>query len=623
MEEHKFKTSRVLAILAGFLSAIAISMPGKIVVNKGFWEMLVNEIDNGVGFMSFMVFIATTAWYWNSWDFLVKRKHWAIHAISGLFSVFTLIGKSYIMIGSWGFIFYSKHQFAIAVLSFVGYFILYESCVCALFAFMDSKKVAFQNANAEQEGILQKIEKHYFTFAFIVISVCWLPWLIAFLPGSVPHDGYTQINMAFGVTPLSDNHPWIVTVVIGALMRAGINVSDNFGVFVVVFTFFVIEVICYALVCKKIKQWNAPRVFNLSVLIFFAVVPVFGAYAQTVIKDGIFTAFVALFMALYADFCLSCLNITPQGDMKRRMLVLLAVGFLVCITRTNGVYIVLPADLLLFFFLGKGERKYALLVTVALVASYYGIDNKLASSLGVEPGSVKEMLSIPLQQTARYFREFPDDVTQDELEAISAVMEVDGLAERYVPQISDPVKDKVHVQSEESLTAYLKAWSAMFCRHPHVYFEATLHNMYGYFYPFSNECTRSPYQFYIMGEPIAMGDFDIYYIMPEKVRNWMGSYAYAWLNMPGLSQLLTPGFYSWCLLLLCAYMVYCRQYKRLLLFAGPLLITVGCIASPVNALLRYSMPLIACMPVLICWCFIGSSKKDSNDCVANQFSYTE
>lgn len=626
MRENKngwrLRISGGISVLAALLSATAISMPGLIIENSCFLDMLVGEID-GVGLMSLITFAALAIWYRKTWDYFFGHKHWVIHIISGLFSVFTLIGKSYTQIGSWDFIFYSKRQFVIALISFIGYFIFYETCVCTLFRFMNSKKLAFQSANTKPEGILQKIENHYFVFAFIVICVCWLPWLIAFLPGSVPHDGYTQINMAFGIAPLSDNHPWLVTVVMGWLMRIGRIVNDNFGVFVIVFTFFIIEAFCYAYACFKIKQWNAPRVFNGLTLVFFAVVPIFGAYAQAVVKDGIFTAFVALFMTLYADCCLSCLNIMPESNMKKRMLVLFVVGFLVCITRTNGVYIVLPANVLLFFFLGKGKRKYALLLTVTLIVSYYGIDKKLASSLGVEPGSVKEMLSIPLQQTARYFRDYPDDITQDELEAVSAVLEVDGLAERYIPELSDPVKDKAYITSNESLKAYLDAWSSMFHRHPEVYFEATLHNMYGYFYPFNNECTRAPYQFYIKGEPIATGEFNIYYITPEKIRNWTSSYAHVWFNIPGLAQLLTPGFYSWLLLLLCSYMIYCCQYKRLLFFAGPLLITVGCIASPVNALLRYSMPLIACTPVLICWCFAGRSVEDSSVSGTSQVSYSE
>ena len=41
---------------------------------------------------------------------------------------------------------------------------------------------------------------------------------------------------------------------------------------------------------------------------------------------------------------------------------------------------------------------------------YQFAEGPLASAAGVEPGSVKEMLSVPFQQTARYLKEYPDDV---------------------------------------------------------------------------------------------------------------------------------------------------------------------------------------------------------------------
>lgn len=603
---------RFAGIAAGLLSAMVVSMPGTIVENKGFAEMLLNEVD-GVGLLSFIVAVALSIWYWKNWDVLSGHKHWTVHVLASLFSVFTLIGKSYTQLGNWDFIFYNGRQFVIAIIAFVGHFILYELCIFYLFRFLDSKRIFFQYADTKSEGIIHRIEEHYFIFAFIVISICWLPYLIILWPGSVPHDGYRQILMAFGVEPLSNCYPWVLTVVIGGLMRVGRLISDNAGVSVIVLTFFIVQAGCYAFVCNRIKQWKAPRVFNAAVLILFSIVPVFGVYAQAVLKDGIFTAFVLLFMTLYADCCLSCLNIIPETNKKRQMLLLFVTGFMVCLTRTNGIYIVLPASILLFFFLDKGKRRYALVLTIVLLVSNYGVNKKLPSVLNIEQGSAREALSIPFQQTARYFKEYPDDITDAELEAIAAVLQVDGLAERYVPQLSDPVKDRSYIASDQSLGEYFNAWHSMFQRHPGVYAEAALHNMYGYFYPFNNECTRDPFAMYIRGGALPDGGFDIHYTMPEKVRNWVACYTQGWLNMPGLAQLLIPGFFSWVLFFICGYIIYSRQYKKLLLYVGPLVIFVGCIASPVNGYLRYAMPLLACMPVLAFFCLADSHSEEEMD----------
>ena len=67
------------------------------------------------------------------------------------------------------------------------------------------------------------------------------------------YDGYRQLNMAFGIEQISNHHPWLLTECFSLLMRIGRCVSDNFGVFLIVIVMYVIEAVCYAVVCSKIK----------------------------------------------------------------------------------------------------------------------------------------------------------------------------------------------------------------------------------------------------------------------------------------------------------------------------------------------------------------------------------
>lgn len=167
----------------------------------------------------------------------------------------------------------------------------------------------------------------------------------------------------------------------------------------------------------------------------------------------------------------------------------------------------------------------ALVMTVGVTMLYQFAEGPLASAAGVEPGSVKEMLSVPFQQTARYLKEYPDDVTSKERKAINKILDYDKLAEIYQPDRSDNVKD-TYKNKKGGLKRYFRqAWLPMFFKHPDAYFEATLENTYGYYYPFYNCNTLSAYQFYIQDKPLATGYFDIHYVMPEKVRQLMKGYA--------------------------------------------------------------------------------------------------
>lgn len=83
-------------------------------------------------------------------------------------------------------------------------------------------------------------------------------------------------------------------------MTIGNVISDNWGIFMVVGVLALIYAVCYATVCYKLKSWGAPRWFNICCIAFFSLVPVFGAYSQTIIKDGIFSSLVFPF---HGDLC--------------------------------------------------------------------------------------------------------------------------------------------------------------------------------------------------------------------------------------------------------------------------------------------------------------------------------
>lgn len=592
---------RLIPVIIGLLSTIAISMSGNISQRASFKQMLLEEI-NGVGLDKLIILIALIVFFIKFWNDFIESVNWITHTLATLFSIFTLIGLSYSKLGNWDFIFANFRQFLIAVIAFAGYFLLFDACLGLLYSFLTKKNILKVFSRYK---FSKKIEKHYFLFSFIVISIFWVLYVLCHLPGSVPYDGYRQINMFYGIEPISNHHPWLLTMFFGLLMNIGRNISDNFGVFLIVAVLFTSEALCYATVCNKIKKWNAPFWFNVFSLSFFSILPVFGAYSQVVMKDGIFSALFALFFVLYVDISRTCVLGKKMDNPVKMFIALFVVELLVCLTRNNGLYMILPADILLFFFVTKGKGKYVLTLTICLILSYYCLDNKLATMVGVAPGSKREMLSIPFQQTARYLKEYPDDVTAFEKESIATVLSYDSLAEIYEPEISDHVKDTFRNSSTtKELMNYFKAWFSMFLRHPGVYFEATFNNTYGYYYPFHNCNKLGAYQFYIQGAPLATGDFDISYVIPENIRSLCDSYANMWRQVPVLAQLVNPATYTWILFIMAGYLIYSKKNKGLLILVAPFLNIAVCIASPVNGYLRYAIPLIACMPVLLYWCLM-------------------
>ena len=628
---------RVLPVLLAVLSGIslaAVVVEGS-VGSDSLLARFTDEID-GVG-PAFLVAVAALAvFYTRFWDGYRESSGPVTHVLAALFAAFTLVGMSYEALDSWDVILGRKKDLAFALVVFAGYFVLFDFCLAWLYRWLDARGDALARAAAPAGGTApapassagsqtgeavaaavpaarrfpEWIERHYTLFCFLVICLCWLPFWIPNLPGSVPYDGYYQLNMgmdvdnpAMGVSGINNHHPWVLSMAYGLVFRVGRVVSDNFGVFLIVALSFLLEAVCYATVCSKIRKWVPGRAANVCALLFFAVVPVFGAFAQDVFKDSIYTALVALFFALYVDLCVSW----RRGERVARPLptfaLLFVVELAVCLTRNNGVYLVVPADVLLLLFLMGRQKAWALVLTLLVGLSYWCVENPVADAVGVEPGSVKEALSIPFQQTARYVSEYPDEVTEEEREAIDAVLEYDELAEVYDPETVDPVKRTYHAETTEEVMDYLtEAWLPMMLRHPAVYLQALLNDSYGYWYPFSFSETKSVYHFYIQGEPVATGEFDIHYLFGEGVRNKVSAYAEAWVHIPGLAQLVNPGTYAWVLIAMGGYLCRRKRYRDLLVLAAPALSLAVCIASPVNGYVRYALPLMACAPVIVAWC---------------------
>lgn len=449
-------------------------------------------------------------------------------------------------------------------------------------------------------------ERHPFLLASMAIAAGWLPYMIVFFPASVQWDGLMQVNAARGYTYRTTHHPWMLSEFMGLLMRIGQIINDNAGVFLIGITFTVVSVLCYGYACSWIKKHASVLIYWISIL-FFAIVPAFPIFSYMVIKDGVHAALVVFFMTLYIDCCVKA---GQNKDLSLKDYIKLGMAaMMVCATRKNGVYLVVPQLIFLVAWITKKSRWFwVFLLSIGIWFGQVFSDSILPEYLKIVKSSTGEMLSIPFQQTSRYLLYAPEDVTEEERTAIGEVLAVDYLAEIYHPEISDYVKG-TYTMEDEKLPEYFKAWFSMLKRHPGIYIEATLEGGYGYFYPFrySNESGK-----YFIGieQEMTTGDMYLHYIMPEKIRGIMKAYAESWINIPILSQIMNPGSYTWMALLLAAYMIYRKRSKGILMYIAPAMNILVCIASPVNGLIRYTLPLMACIPLMLGWCYFYCNNSD-------------
>lgn len=607
MDEKIIKKNAV-PVIAAMITALAFCFTGLPMDGNTSVEKM-SDVYNGLGCTSLLAWILLLILYVKGWEGYRKYRNWQAHVLAVIFSAGMLLGTSYFTNGNWDFLFGAKKQILISAGCFIGFYIICDMGITYFWRIpeMEFFRKACGRIPAREEEVM------WFRLAKISMIIGWTPFILAFLPGSIPADGFRQLDVFLGAMPLDNHHPWVLTMIMGGLLTLGKTIwCYNFGVFLIVIVFTSVEIWCYSAVVRYLYRWKAPKWILFGTVLLFAFVPIFGSYAQAVIKDGLYTAVITLYFAVYIDIC--------HSFSKRKAVYLFLLGISVCLTRNNGIHLVLPSLILLFFFLVKGARKYAFIVAVCVFACYLGVEKGAAPALGVAPGSRCEMLSVPFQQTARYLREYPDDVTASEKKAINRILDYDVLAEKYNPELSDPVKITFRFRDDDNdpkldgyMNDYFKAWFAMFRRHPGVYIQATLNNIYSYNDPFHmGRGQQGVYRFYIDKLYQKKAGIDVSYVGPKKIQYIFRLYDELWMRAPGLGLILSAGTYTWLTLLLMGYLLVKKQWKKLLIFAIPVLNILICLVSPVNGMIRYMWPVMTIMPMLFWWILQPAPKTSSN-----------
>lgn len=231
---------------------------------------------------------------------------------------------------------------------------------------------------------------------------------------------------------------------------------------------------------------------------------------------------------------------------------------------------------------------------------------------GIGRGPAGEMLSVPLQQTARYLRDHFEDVTQEEAAILEKGFEVElsEIADRYKPDISDPVKANFTDAPDRTyLKEYFRVWAAQFGRHPDTYVQAFLNQIYGYFYPdCPNHGDYLTVTYIGNSEHWQDGHLDMEFTVKNGVlREFLRHTVYTVEKMPVLSLFYGCGIYTWLLLGAAAGMLARGKRRELCVLAPEFVVLLICLVSPVNGYLRYMMPVMAALPLWSAWWFYQTS----------------
>ena len=437
-------------------------------------------------------------------------------------------------------------------------------------------------------------DKHPLLHPFFLICLFWTPYLIAFFPGALQSDAVIALLSYYGIVGWTNHHPVISVLMMGYIMDIGkLLGSDNFGCAIYVILQFLLLSITLSYNFVFFKKWKTHYLFRWVALIFFSLHPVFPTFAMTEVKDVFY--YVAYLWLLFLFIrCFEECN-------KKIVLYIMIASMFVCALRKEGIILCMSCSVFLLFYKVKIYKEWKSIINAILVGSIVAMFLSYLALIyyNVDRSSVKEALSIPLQQTARYIRDYREDITELEWEVLNSIFQgkASEIGSYYTPNLSDPVKSQVDNRAFDlQKSAYFKVWRDHFFRHPGSYFSAVFNQMYGYFY-IGKEAM------YKIGdcrtENFVKGD-NLYH---EKVivvdnpktisfRKAMIKYIYSWPNFPLLRLLYHPALYTWILFFGLSCLIHFKKYKYLFLYCMPLVILGICCLSPANAYIRYSYPII-------------------------------
>lgn len=445
---------------------------------------------------------------------------------------------------------------------------------------------------------------HSFMGSFLILLCFGLPWWIAYWPGTLQYDSCGQLLQYLGVGRMTGHHPLPVTMLMGILLDVGrvLFHSDNAGIFLYTGIQFLAQCLVISYGFSVFNRIGVPIWMRWLSLVFYALFPLFPNWGISFCKDtGYYISFM-LFVLVIIDAFLR--EDGQAGRLQRTLWVLSLFG--VASFRNDGRYVIIITIVVLLLFVRKHWKTYleglgmAVLFLVLVEHVYMPIRN-------IPAGAVREAMSVPLMQTANYLGQYGEEVTEEEetvLAALFAEGDLRGVAEAYDEEISDNVKGRFkEYPDRQELFAYFKVWWGQFKKHPGIYVETFWRHCDGYFDPFRKCYDDIIGCFKILdGQSRSDEYLDIYFgIEDQHFRDMLEDWAYFLYKLPVFRLLYRPAVYTWvmagCLLFLLR-----KKRKETLVILPGIVVLLICMVSPLNASVRYFLPVMAVLPIYLGIC---------------------
>ena len=454
--------------------------------------------------------------------------------------------------------------------------------------------------------------------------LCYLPYFLMYFPGWLNNDAVWQIEQILGWAPGSNHHPYFHTLIMKCFFMAGYRLSGTYTGGAAFYTFS--QVLIMAMVFGFFLYWLYKRGTRILWLIlafaFYAVLPVNGLLTICMGKDEFFTAALLFFAWMTVEFDLDALTEAGRGKraeyahesrgrkkLNRRTILrgmaYFATGLLVCLLRSNGIFIFFGTVFILIVSkkVKSGIFPARTCVCGAAVLLCYMIwQGPVLHALDVEPPDTIEGLTMPVQHILCAYLK-GGELTEEEIGMIDQVAPADQVGDYYNPWLFDIVKNFIREEGnqqviEDNKWAYFKLWLGVGLRNPFQYMVAEVRQTAGYWAYDVKDYERVYGEYYMVDNPLGITaqrklfTYENELAMHDFLMGFQDLYNKVW----------SLGLNTWLMVFGIAYLVYHRRSVMIYVPFLMLLITL-LLATPVYNEFRYAYGLFAAFSILFAYSF--------------------
>ena len=449
--------------------------------------------------------------------------------------------------------------------------------------------------------------------SFFIISallfVSWIPTLLARYPGAFSTDNFEQLIQYYSGV-YYNAHPILHSLYLIGVVNLGNTLfgshTQGIALYSVLQMIFISLTLAYTI--KVFSKKGFPKIFSVLILTFGMLYQPIAHHTMIAHKDILCTV---VLIHLILQLMEMSENIKKFFSSKKNIFKLALFVLLPLYLRHNVYYaylIALPLILgLIFFNIKEKEKlKYILIVfsifTLSMVFYRTSVDY-VVKKYQIILGSKREFYSVPSQMLGRlaYFKK--EDLTEEEKEMITywfkkdEVPTVDKVAELYMTQFSDPLKNRISLEVVDTKEGNKKAinyFLKLFKKYKVEMTMGALVHSNLYYFPYkpihlpqiqvSN--AHHPHQ----DKYAKMINAKLKRVIDKSGKIEKFTNKIYLDEVPVLSIFVNIGYTVYIIIITMMYMIYKKRCMRLIVFMPLLGIYLSCIVSPVGGEIRYFLP---------------------------------